>query len=200
MSALHQRMIEDMQIRNLSPHTQAAYTRAVAGFAAYFTSSPDRLGPEHIRRYQLYLIHERQASSSLHAQFSAAIRFFYGSTLNRSGTVKLLRCQKREFTLPVVLNRDRVRRLIKAPSNIKHRVILKTLYATGVRVSEVVGLTIDDIVSEEMVVRVRQGKGRRDRHVMLAQTLLTKLQEYWRFRMEFLEGQVLNSRRAQSTQ
>ena len=99
MTALRQRMVEDMQIRNLSTHTQAAYTRVVAGFAAYFKTSPDRLGPEHIRRYQLYLINEKQASSSLHAQFSAAVRFFYGTTLNRSETVKLIRYPKREFTL-----------------------------------------------------------------------------------------------------
>ena len=181
MTPLRQRMMEDIQIRNLSPSTQDCYLRAIAQFAAYFGMSPEQLGPEHIRKYQLYLIHEKQASSSTHTQFTAAARFLYGTTLKRRWNLKRIPYPKREKTLPVVLNRDEVRRLIQAPSNIKHRVILKTLYATGVRVSEVVALTIADIDSVEMIVRVRQGKGRRDRYVMLAQTLLEELREYWKY-------------------
>ena len=181
MTPLRQRMLEDMQIRNLSPVTQDCYLRAMAQFAAYFGISPDQLGPEHIRKYQLYLIHEKQASSSSHSQFTAAARFLYGTTLKRRRHLEFIPYPKREKTLPVVLNRDEVRRLIQAPSNIKHRMILKTLYATGVRVSEVVALTIDDIDSHEMIVRIRQGKGRRDRYVMLAQCLLEELREYWKY-------------------
>ena len=180
MSPLRQRMLEDMQIRNYSPHTIDAYLRSVAQFAKHFHTSPERLGPDHIRTYQQFLIAEQQASWGTFIQAVCALRFFYETTLHRSWMVEYLPYPKKPKTLPIILSRDEVTALLLAPRHLKHRVILATLYATGLRVSELCQLQGTDIDSQRMVIQVRQGKGKRDRLVMLSPDLLPLLRRYWK--------------------
>ncbi len=180
MSPLRQRMLEDMQIRNYSPHTVDAYLRSVAQFAKHFHTSPDRLGPDHIRTYQQFLIAEQKASWGTFIQAVCALRFFYETTLHRPWMIEYLPYPKKPKTLPVILSRDEVKALLLAPRHLKHRVILATLYATGVRVSELCQLQGTDIDSQRMVIHVRQGKGKRDRFVMLSPDLLPLLRRYWK--------------------
>src|SRR5882672_3760912 len=158
-------MLEDMQIRNYSPHTVDAYLRSVAQFAKHFHTSPDRLGADHIRTYQQFLIAEQKASWGTFIQAVCALRFFYETTLRRPWMVDYLPYPKKPKTLPVILSRDEVKALLLAPRHLKHRVILATLYATGVRVSELCQL---------------QGTGKRDRFVMLSPDLLPLLRRYWK--------------------
>jgi integrase/recombinase XerD len=179
MTPLRRRMHEDMQIRNYSPHTIEAYLRAVAQFATHFHTSPDHLGPEHIRTYQLHLLHQ-QVSKSIFIQTVCALRFFYETTLGRSWMVEHIPYPKKPKTLPVILSRDEVQAVILATTHLKHRAMLATLSATGVRVSELCHLQGTDIDSARMVIRVRQGKGQRDRLVMLSPSLLPLLRRYWK--------------------
>ena len=179
MSPLRRRMLEDLEIRNYSPHTIDGYLRYVAQFAKHFGTSPDRLGPEHIRTYQLHLLHQ-QASKSIFIQTVCALRFFYETTLGRPWMVDFIPYPKKPKTLPVILSRDEVKALLLAPRHLKHRAILATLYATGLRVSELCQLQGTDIDSQRMVINVRQGKGQRDRLVMLSPDLLPLLRRYWK--------------------
>jgi len=172
-------MLEDMQIRNYSPHTIDGSLRYMAQFAKHFDTSPDRLGPEHIRTYQLHLLHT-QASESVFIQTVCALRFLYETTLGRPWMAEYIPYPKKPKTLPVILSRDEVKALLLAPRHLKHRAILATLYATGVRVSELCQLQGTDIDSQRMVIRVRQGKGKRDRVVMLSPNLLPLLRRYWK--------------------
>ena len=174
LTPLRQRMLEDLQIRNYSPHTVDAYLRSVAQFAKHFRTSPDRLGAEHIRTYQLHLLHQ-QVSESVFIQTVCALRFFYETTLVRPWMVEYIPYPKKPKTLPVILSRDEVKALLLAPRHLKHRVILATLYATGVRVSELCQLQGTDIDSKRMVIHVRQGKGNKDRDVTLSPRLLEVL-------------------------
>jgi integrase/recombinase XerD len=135
LSPLRQRMLEDMQIRNYSLHIIDGYRHYVAQFAKHFHTSPDRLGPEPIRTYQLHLLHTH-ASESVFIQTVCALRFFYEITLDRLWMVDYIPYPKKQKTLPVILSRDEVKALLLAPRHLKHRAILATLYATGVRVSE----------------------------------------------------------------
>ena len=179
MTPLRRRMLEDLQIRNYSPHTIDGYLRYTAQFAKHFDTSPDRLGPEHIRTYQLHLLHQ-QASQSIFIQTVCALRFLYETTLGRPWMVDYIPYPKKPKTLPVLLSRDEVKALLLAPRHLKHRAILATLYATGVRVSELCQLQGTDIDSHRMVIRVRQGKGQRDRFVRLSPALLPLLRRYWK--------------------
>jgi len=179
MTPLRRRMLEDMQIRNYSPHTIDGYLRYAAQFAKHFHTSPDRLGPEHIRTYQLHLLHQ-QVSKSIVIQTVCALRFLSETTLGRPWMADFLPSPTKPKTLPVILRRDEVKALLLAPSHLKHRAILATLYATGVRVSELCQLRGTDIDSHRMVIQVRQGKGKRDRVVMLSPNLLPLLRRYWK--------------------
>src|SRR5438093_2709172 len=180
MSPLRQRMLEDLQIRNYSPHTVDACLRSVAQFAKHFHTSPDRLGPDHIRTYQPFLIAEQKASWGTFIQAVCALRFFYETTLHRPWMVDSIPYPKKPKTLPVILSRDEVKALILAPRHLKPRALLATLYATGLRVSELWQLRRTDIDSQRMVIQVRQGKGQRDRLVMLSPDLLPLLRRYWK--------------------
>jgi site-specific recombinase XerD len=179
LTPLRQRMLEDMQIRNYSPHTIDGYLRYVAQFAKHFHTSPDHLGAEHIRTYQLHLLHQ-QVSKSIFIQTVCALRFLYETTLGRPWMVDYIPYPKKPKTLPVILSRDEVKALIMATTHLKHRAILATLYATGLRVSELCQLQGTDIDSKRMVIQVRQGKGQRDRLVMLSPDLLPLLRRYWK--------------------
>ena len=179
MTPLRQRMLEDMQIRNYSPHTIDGYLRYAAQFAKHFHTSPDHLGPEDIRTYQLHLL-QQHVSKSIFIQTVCALRFLYETTLGRPWMVDYIPYPKKPKTLPVILSRDEVKALLLAPRHLKHRAILATLSATGVRVSALCQLQGTDIDSQRMVIRIRQGKGKRDRFVMPSPNLLPLLRRYWK--------------------
>lgn len=180
MTALRHRMIEDMQLRNFSPETMKGYLHYVSQFAKHFQQSPDRLGAEEIRQYQLYLLRERKLSSSTRNLALSALRFFYKVTLGRPWALEHMGYPRRPKKLPVVLSKPEVSRVFSAVRNLKHRTLLMTLYGTGMRVSEATRLRVEDIDSKRMVIRVRQAKGKKDRYVPLTPTLLSLLRRYWK--------------------
>jgi integrase/recombinase XerD len=180
MTPLRRRMIEDMTLRNFTPATIKAYTGCVARFARHFHASPEHLGPEHVREFLLDLIQNRGASMSHYNHTRCALRFFYGVTLGRNDVPNSILPARQPRTLPVVLGPDELARFFAAIANLKHRAILMTAYAAGLRVSEVARLRVRDIDSQRMVIHVRQGKGRKDRYVMLSPRLLEILRAYWK--------------------
>jgi integrase/recombinase XerD len=181
MSPLRRRMIEDMQIRNLTPNTQRVYVAQVVRFACHFGKSPDLLGPPEIRTYLLHLTQERRLAASSVIVTVSALRFFYHTTLKRPWAVEDdIPAGRQAKKLPVVLSQQEVARFLGAVDNLKHRIILTVCYATGLRISEAVRLRPAAIDSKRMVIRVEQGKGRKDRYVMLPPKLLDMLRDYWK--------------------
>lgn len=180
MTQLRKAMLEELQRRNLSPITTRIYLRAVAEFARYYKKAPDQLGPEHIRQYQAHLFTDRKLGAIAVAQQLSALRFFFLHTLKRPLLAEQLANPRRPVRLPEVLSREEVERLIENAANPLHRILILTLYATGMRREEVVHLKIADIDSGRMVIHIRQGKGRKDRDVMLSPRLLSELRDYWR--------------------
>jgi len=179
VSPLRQRMIDDMTMRKLQPNTQAGYLRAVKNFTRFFGRSPDRAGPEDLRRFQLHLVEKGVSSTTLNATITA-LKFFYGVTLDRPSALKKMSPVRQEQRLPHVLSVEEVSRLLNAAGNLKHRAALSVAYGAGLRASEVTHLKIADIDSERMILRVEQGKGRRDRYAMLSLSLLVLLRAWWR--------------------
>jgi integrase/recombinase XerD len=180
MTPLRRRMIEDMKLKNLAPRTIEIYTGRVVAFARHFGRSPDALGREEVRSFLLHLVQEKHVSWSVYNQTVAALRFLYEVTLDRQGVMVRVPCPKQPKRLPTVLSLEETARFFAAVLSIKHRAILMTAYAAGLRISEVVALRVDDIDSQRMVLRVCQGKGRKDRNVMLSPRLLALLREYWK--------------------
>ena len=180
VSALRQRMIDDMTVRNFAPNTQESYLHQVSLFARHFDRSPERLGPEEIRSYQIYLAKERKAAVGTRTVAVSALRFFYKVTLKRDWTFEMIPAPKSENRLPVILSPEEVLRLLQAAPSFPHHVIFSTMYGTGVRVSEAVHLRATDIDSQRMTIRIEQGKGRKDRYVQLSPKLLELLRSYWR--------------------
>jgi len=180
MTPLRKRMIDDMTLHGLEPNTIKAYVQCVARFARHFGKSPELLGTAEIRSYLLSLHHDRNASASTYNQALCALKFLYRITLRKNWELDGLARTRRQTKLPVVLSLDEVTRFFEAITSLRHRAILMTAYAAGLRLSEVVGLRVEDIDSQRMVIRVRQGKGRKDRNVMLSPRLLTLLREYWK--------------------
>lgn len=181
MTPLRQRMIEDMQVRNFSPHTQASYLQRVSLFARHFSKSPEFLGPEQIRSYQVYLTNEQKLAPSSIIVTVAALRFLYKVTLHREWNLEdVIPVPKRPQKLPIVLSPEEVLRFLDCAPSLKHRTILTTCYAAGLRVSEVIRLKPAEIDSQRMVIRVEQGKGQKDRYVMLSPKLLEILRHWWR--------------------
>ena len=179
VSPLRRRMIEDMTVRNLSPATQRSYVHAVTKFSRFFGCSPDRLDLEDVRTFQVHLVAGGMSWSAFN-QTVCALRFFFGVTLGRAGLPERIPHAREPRRLPVVLSADEVVRFLDAVSWLKHRAALTTAYAAGLRVSEVVNLKVTDIDSSRMVIRVEQGKGAKDRYVMLSPQLLGILRSYWR--------------------
>lgn len=180
MTPLRQRMLEDMGIRNLSHNTQCSYLRQVSAFARHFGRSPAELGPEEIRAYQVHLIEARKLNPGSVGIATSALRFLYKVTLKRDWTPDDFPLPKKRFRLPVVLSPEEVMHFLASVDSLKHRTILTTAYAAGLRVSEATHLRVTDIDSQRMVVRVDQGKGRKDRYVMLSPRLLEVLRDYWK--------------------
>ena len=173
-------MLEELERRNYSANTFRCYIRAVEDFARYFQRRPDRLGPEHSRQYQAHLFRDRKLAANSVAQRLTGLRFFYFKTLRRSWDLSLTPYPKKPRRLPSILSQQEVARLIDAADSMFHRMILMTLYATGVRRAELTRLQIDDIDSQRRAVHVRGGKGRQDRDAMLSEPLLVALRQYVR--------------------
>jgi integrase/recombinase XerD len=180
MTPLRQRMIEDMQVRNLSPLTQSTYVLQVSLFARYFGKPPDQLGPEQICSYQVYLTNEKKLAPGSIVIAVSALRFLYKVTLHKDWSVEdIIPAPKKPQKLPIVLSSEEVLHFLSCVASPKHRTILTTCYAAGLRVSEAVRLKPTEIDSHRMVIRVDQGKGQRDRYVMLSAKLLEILREWW---------------------
>ena len=179
ISPLRQRMLEDMMLRKLAPQTQASYIRAVVKFTRFFGHSPDTATPEDLRRYQLHLVETGTSSIMLNAAITA-LRFFFGVTLERPDALAKMSPVREPRTLPVVLSREEVARLIEAAGTPKYQAVLSVAYGAGLRASEVVGLKVSDIDSTRMTLRIEQGKGRKDRYAMLSPLLLERLRAWWR--------------------
>jgi integrase/recombinase XerD len=179
LSPLRRRMVEDMTVRNLSPATQRSYIYAVAKFSQYFGRSPDRLDMEAVRAYQVQLVTRGISWPALN-QTVCALRFFYGVTLGRSDLPERIPYAREPRKLPLVLSADEVVRFLEAVPGLKSRTALTTAYAAGLRASEAVRLKVSDIDSGRMMIRIEEGKGGKDRYVMLSPPLLKILRGYWR--------------------
>jgi integrase/recombinase XerD len=179
ISPLRQRLIEDMTIRRLGPKTQHDYIRHVKSFADFLGRSPDKATAEDVHQYQLRLASIGTTVPTVNANASA-LRFFFKITLKRSDLAEEVVSAREPRRLPVVLSPEEVGRLLASATNIKHKAALSLTYATGLRASEVVSLKLTDIDSERMVIRVDQGKGKKDRYVMLSLHLLELLRDWWR--------------------
>ena len=179
VSPLRQRMIDDMKIRNMAQNTQKAYVRAVQNFSRRFMKSPDKLTFENVREYQLHLISRGLQMASI-IPIMCGIRFFFETTLGRAEVAKHIPLGRKADTLPAVLTRDQVVCFLKATPDLEMRTLFITIYSAGLRVSEAIALTAGDIDSANMVIHVRQGKGRKDRYVMLSAQLLAILRAYWK--------------------
>jgi len=181
MISLRQRMSEDMQVRNLSPHTQSTYVLQVSLFARYFGKPPDQLGPEEIRAYQVYLTNKKKLAPGSILIAVAALRFLYKVTLRRDWTFQeVIPAPKKPQKLPVILSPEETLQFLGCVPSTKHRAILTTCYAAGLRISEAIRLKTTDVDSQRMVLRVEQGKGQKDRYVMLSPKLLDILRDWWR--------------------
>ena len=179
ISPLRQRMIEDMRLRKLSPQTQTAYVRVVKNFAGFLGQSPDAASAEDLRRYQLHLVEQGTASGNLNATITG-LRFFFETTLERPEAMTKMRHVYEPRKIPVILSLEEVTRVLQSAGGPKYQAALGVAYGAGLRASEVVHLTTTDIDSERMVIRVEQGKGKRDRYAMLSPALLELLRVWWR--------------------
>jgi site-specific recombinase XerD len=182
MSRLRQQMVRDMQLRNFSPNTQHGYVNSVAGLAKYYRRSPDMIGSAEIQDYIIYLLNDRKmALGSCHTVISG-LRFFYTVTLQKERTSVPIPPMKNYRRLPDILSGSELERMFTATKNIKHRALLMTAYAGGLRASELVHLKITDIHSDRMMIRIEQGKGMKDRYTLLSQRLLEELRAYWKIK------------------
>jgi len=179
MSPLRRRMIEDMTIRKLAPKTQEGYIRTIKNFAVFLGRSPDMASPEDVRRFQLHLAQCGAHVSMLNHTVSA-LRFFFGLTLGRHDIVEYTTFIHEPRRLPVVLSPKEVVRLLNAAPRLKYKAALSVAYGAGLRAAEVVSLKVSDIDSKRMIIRVEQGKGGKDRNVMLSPRLLDLLRTWWR--------------------
>lgn len=180
MTPLRRRMIEEFQIRHYAPGTQKSYLHCVSRFAQHFNRSPDQLGPEEVRAFLLHLVNEAKVSYAVVSIYVSALRFLYKVTLQRPWDLQTIPHPRPEKRLPEIPTRDEILQLLGCVPNLKHRAILMTCYAAGLRVAEAVRLKPGDIDSARMVIYVRQGKRRKDRVVPLSRTLLELLRAYYR--------------------
>ena len=181
MTHLRKMMLEELERRNYSERTIRYYLRFVERFAKHFGKSPDKLGPEHLRSYQAYLLRERKLCPGTVENHVAALRFFYLRTLHRHEFRQFLPYPKVRRKLPNILSQEEVTRLINASSSLFQRTLLMVLYGTGMRRAELARLKIADIDTQRMVIHVVDGKGHKDRDLPLSPALLETLRAYWRW-------------------
>ena len=182
MGRFRDRMDEELRIRGYRANTRECSLRRVRHFVRHFMTPPDRLTPEPVRQYQLYLTRDRHVSWTSFNQTVCAVRFFYRQVLKQDGAVEQIPSQRTGSQLPEILSPQEVSALLQAPRHLKHRARLMTMYAAGLRVAEVTPLRITDIDGQRLMIRVEQGQGRQDRYVMLSPHLRAVLQQYWRAR------------------
>ena len=181
MTQLRKKMLEELERRNYAHRTAKTYLRIVRDFAQHFHQPPDKLGPEQIRQYQAFLFQSKKLSPASVSQYVSALRFLFVKTLRRHFLTEHIPFPKSPRRLPVVLSLEEVTRLINSAGNLFHRTLLMTLYSTALRRAELCRLKVTDIDSQRMMIRVTQGKGRRDREVPLSRKLLETLRVYWRW-------------------
>jgi integrase/recombinase XerD len=179
ISPLRQRMIDDMRMRKLSPKTQTGYIRAVKRFTGFLGRAPDTANAEDLRRYQLHLVAQGMSSGCLNATITG-LKFFFETTLGHPEVMTKMSHVYEPRKLPVILSLEEVTRLLQAAGGPKYQAALGVAYGAGLRANEIVHLTASDIDSQRMVIRVEQGKGKRDRYAMLSPTLLALLRAWWR--------------------
>ena len=188
LTPLRQRMIDDMRMRKLEPKTQAAYIRAVRLLAAFLQRTPDTATAEDLRRFQLHMVDRGTSPVTLNATITG-LKFFFEVTLHRGELMAQMQPVRVAQKLPVVLSREEVARLIAAAPSLKYQTALSIAYGTGLRVGEVIALKVGDIDSQRMVLRVDQGKGRKDRYAILSPVLLERLRAWWR--LAHAQGKML---------
>jgi len=179
MTELRRRMIRDMTVRGFAPNTHESYIAAVRALARHYRRSPDQLSVEEVQAYLAHMVTARTLSWSTRHIAASAFRFLYHVTLGRDAVKFEVPVVKQTQRLPEILSRDEVGRLLESPPNPKHRLLLATIYSAGLRVSEAVGLSVDDVDRSRMTLRVEQGKGRKDRVVPLSRRLLQQIEAYW---------------------
>jgi site-specific recombinase XerD len=179
ISPLRQRMIEEMCMRQLAPKTREAYIRAVLQFTRYLRRSPDTATAEELRDYQLHCVKQGISAISLNATITG-LKFFFEATLGQKEAMAKMHPVRVRRTLPIILSREEVARLIEAARTLKHRTAMSVAYGAGLRVSEVIALKVGDIDSQRMLLRVEQGKGHKDRYALLPAILLERLRIWWR--------------------
>ena len=187
ITPLRQRMLEDMHMRKLEPKTQTSYIRAVRKLTVFLGRAPDTATAEDLRRFQLHLVDQGSSPITLNATITG-LKFFFASTLGRGDLMTRMSPVRVPQTLPVVLSREEVARLLAAVTNRKHQTALSVAYGAGLRASEVIALKVGDIDSERMTLRVEQGNGRKDRYAMLSPLLLEQLRAWWR--MAHAQGKI----------
>jgi len=179
MGKLHDQMEGDLILKAYSPHTQRAYLRCVRHFARHYMRSPEEMGETEVRNFLLHLVRERQASPATQDMYVNALKFLYAITLKRPEAVKGISHPKRPKTLPVILSPEEVLRVFEAIRSVKYKAIIAAAYAAGLRISEVCSLSVSDIDSQRMRIHIRSGKGKKDRYVMLGESLLALLRQYY---------------------
>jgi integrase/recombinase XerD len=180
MPPLRQQMIEAMRLRGFSLRTHASYLGAVEQLARYYDRSPDKLSPDQLQAYFKHLALERELAPASCRLYLNGVRFFYLQVLGWEEFAVTIVAPKRPQRIPNLLNREEVARIIGSCHNLKHRLLLQTCYGCGLRVSELVALRVADIDGERRLLRIEQGKGAKDRYVLIAATLLSELRHYWR--------------------
>jgi len=180
MGALRDRMIREMQLRRFVPGTQEAYVHAVEGLAVHYGRSPDGIRSDEVKDYVHYLLQERGLNWSTVNVAASGIRFFYSKVLGRDDVGRAIPPRRTPKRLPEILSGEEIVRLFEAAENPKHRAMLMTAYAAGLRVSELIRLRVADIDSSRMMIRVRSGKREKDRYTILSRRLLEELRAYWR--------------------
>jgi integrase/recombinase XerD len=180
MDALREQMMKDLQLRGITPRTRKNYLREVGIMADYFDKPLEELGEKEVKDYLVHMLETRKLSRGTYRCYVAGIKFLYKTTLNREEVVAKIQYPKAKKTLPVVLDLTEIKTMLSVMENLKHRALLTITYSAGLRVSEAAKLKVPDIDSKRMMVRVQQGKGRKDRYSLLSQTALELLRQYWR--------------------
>jgi len=180
MTALRKRMDEDVQVRGMAARTREAYLWAVTGLATFYHRSPDQISDDEVQAYLLHLIRDRQRSWSTCHIVVHGLRLFFHRTLKRDRTTFSIPSMRQPGKLPALLSREEVQRLLAHSANLKHRTMLMTTYAAGLRLNEVLHLRASDIDATRMTIRVEQGKGGQDRYTVLSAPVRDALRAYWK--------------------